>query len=78
MTKSVRTIAYSIHEEVKRMVPYLSDSGEVLIRCHPQVAETLHDEEREVIGEIRALTSKSVSIKADPLLHVEQFDIVES
>ena len=78
MTKSVRTVAYSIHEEVKRMVPYLSDSGEVLIRCHPQVAETLHDEEREVIGEVRALTSKTVSIKADPLLHVEQFDIVES
>ncbi len=78
MTKSVRTVAYAVHEEIKRMVPYLSDSGEVLIRCHPQVAETLHDEEPEVICEIRDMTSKTVSIKADPLMHVEQFYIVES
>ncbi len=77
MTKSVRTICYSIHQEVRKLVPHLQEGEELIIRCHPDVSKALRDGEREVLTEIEDLTRKIVTIKADPLMHVEQFDIVE-
>ncbi|RPJ61643.1 MAG: Rne/Rng family ribonuclease [Acidobacteria bacterium] len=77
MTKSVRTICYSIHQEVRKLLPLLQEGEELIIRCHPDVSKSLRDGEREVLTEIEDLTRKIVTIKADPLMHVEQFDIVE-
>ncbi len=77
MTKSVRTIAYSIHQEARRVRRDLSDESELLIRCHPDVARVLRGDEKQVVEEIRAMTGKVVSTKADPLMHIEQFDLVE-
>ena len=77
-TKSLRTIAYSIHEEVRKNRRHFGQSPELLIRCHPQVAEALREHEPEVIEEVEAMTGKSVAIQADPLLHVESFSIIES
>ena len=78
MTKSLRTIAYSIHGEVRKNRRHFGKSPELLVRCHPQVAETLREHEPEVIEEIEAMTGKAVAIQADPLLHVESFSIIES
>ncbi len=78
MTKSLRTIAYSIHGEVRKNRRHFGKSPELLVRCHPQVAETLREHEPEVIEEIEAMTGKVVAIQADPLLHVERFSIIES
>ena len=78
MTRSLRTIAYSIHGEVRKNRRHFGSSPELLIRCHPQVAETLREHEPEVIEEIEAMTGKAVAIQADPLLHVERFTIIES
>ena len=78
MTKSVRTICYLIHQEVRRMLPTLGDGGEVLIRCHPDVGKALGDEERQVLAEIEEMTGKIVSIKRDPLMPIERFDLVET
>ncbi len=77
MTKSVRTICYSIHQEVRKLIPHLQEGEELIIRCHPDVGKAFRDGEREVLTEIEDLTRKIVTIKADPLMHVEQFDIVE-
>jgi ribonuclease G len=77
MTKSVRTICYSIHQEVRKLLPHLQEGEELVIRCHPDVSRALRDGEREVLTEIEDLTRKIVTVKADPLMHVEQFDIVE-
>jgi len=77
MTKSVRTICYSIHQEVRKLLPHLQEGEELIIRCHPDVSKALRDGEREVLNEIEDLTRKIVTVKADPLMHVEQFDIVE-
>ena len=78
ITKSLRTIAYSIHGEVRKNRRHFGKSPELLVRCHPQVAETLREHEPEVIEEIEAMTGKAVAIQADPLLHVESFSIIES
>ena len=78
MTKSLRTIAYSIHGEVRKTRRHFGKSPELLVRCHPQVAETLREHEPEVIEEVEAMTGKAVAIQADPLLHVESFSISES
>ena len=78
LTRSLRTIAYSIHGEVRKSRRHFGKSPELLIRCHPQVAETLREHEPEVIEEIEAMIGKAVAIQADPLLHVERFSIIES
>ncbi|MFQ5739609.1 MAG: ribonuclease E/G [Acidobacteriota bacterium] len=78
MTKSVRTVAYSIHQEVRKMIPFLGGNGELLIRCHPDVAKAFRDSEKGVVQEIEEMTGEAVSVMADPLMHVEQFNLVET
>ena len=78
MIRSIRTVCYSIHQEVRRMLPHLGEGEEILIRCHPDVGKTLQDGERLVLKEIEELTDKVVSIKTDPVMHIEQFDVVET
>ena len=65
-------------ERFGRTARHFGKSPELLVRCHPQVAETLREHETEVIEEIEAMTGKAVAIRADPLLHVESFSIIES
>ena len=77
-TKSVRTICYIIHQEVRRAVPKMGESREIIIRCHPDVAKALKQSERVVADEIEEMTGKELSIRSDPLMHIEQFDLVES
>ena len=78
LTKSVQTVCYSIYQEVRRMLPYLEDGPELLIRCHPDVSRALKNRERQVVAEIEEMTGKAMSMKGDPLMHIEQFDLVET
>ncbi len=78
MVKSHRTVCYSIHSEVKKMLPTLGDGDELMIRVNPEVAHALREKEHSVLEEIQEMTGKDVSVKADPLVHFEQFDIVET
>ncbi|MBI3940026.1 MAG: Rne/Rng family ribonuclease [Acidobacteria bacterium] len=77
MVKSLRTVCYSIHAEVKKLVPTLGDGDEILIRVNPEVGRALREKESAVMEDIRDMTRKDASVKTDPLLHFEQFDIVE-
>lgn len=77
-TKSVRSVCYTIHEEVRRMVPLSQEDAEILVRCHPQVCEAFRNGERQVLEEIEELTGKAVSLKVDADMHIEQFDVVET
>ena len=63
--------------EVKKLLPTLGDGDELLIRTNPEVGRALRDKEHSVVEEIHDMTGKDVAIKTDPLLHFEQFDIVE-
>ncbi|MCH8319901.1 MAG: Rne/Rng family ribonuclease [Acidobacteria bacterium] len=78
MTKSVRTICYSIHQEVQKMTPHLENGREIMIRCHPDIGKALRDGEKRVMEEIEEMTGKSVSVQPDPLMHIEQFDVIET
>jgi len=77
MVKSIRTMCYAIHADVKRMVPFLGDGQELLIRCHPDVSKGLRDKEKEVLDEMAEMCGKDITVKSDPLLHFEKYDIVE-
>ena len=77
VTKSVRTICRTIHQEVQKMIAGLGEGQEILIRCHPDVGKALRDGEKRVVMEIEEMTGKVVSVKTDPFNHIEQFDVVE-
>ena len=78
MTKSVRTICYAIHQEVRKMIPHLDNGHEIVIRCHPDIGKALRDGEKRVMKEIEEMTGKAVSVQPDPLVNIEQFDVIET
>jgi Rne/Rng family ribonuclease len=77
-TKSTRTICYTIHTEVRKMLPHFGEGAELLVRCHPEVGKALRESEKQVVRDIEDMTGKIVSVKTDPVMHIEQFDVVES
>jgi Rne/Rng family ribonuclease len=77
-TKSSRTICYSIHTEVRRMLPHFGEGAELLVRCHPEVGKALRESEKQVVKDIEEMTGKIVTVTTDPLMHIEQFDVVET
>ena len=78
MTKSVRTICYSIHQEVQKMTPHLGNGRELMICCHPDIGKALRDGEKKVMTEIEEMTGRSVSVQPDPLMHIEHFDVIKT
>ena len=78
MTKSVQTICYSIYQAVQKMRPQNENSHKLMIRCHPEIGKALRDGEKMVLKEIEELTGRSVSVEADPLMNIEQFDVIET
>jgi len=78
MTKSVRTICYSIHQAVQKMSPHRKNGHELRIRCHPEIGKALRDGEKRVMQEIEEMTGRSVSVQTDPLMNIEQFDVIET
>lgn len=77
LTISIQTVCYSIYQKVNRMLSDLKDGSELLICCHPDVSAALQDSERQVVEDLRGMTGKVISTKGDPLMHIEQFDLVE-
>ena len=78
MTKSVRTICYSIHQEVQKLTPHLGNGRELMICCHPDIGKALRDGEKKVMTEIEEMTGRSVSVQPDPLMHIEHFDVIKT
>ncbi len=76
-TKSVRTICYSIHHEVRKMMRTFGQGRRLLVRCHPEVGKALRNGEAQVVKEIEEMTNKAVTVKSDPLMPVEHFDLTE-
>lgn len=77
-TKSPQTISYAIHDEVRKNVKQLKSDSELLIRCHPSVAEILRNKERDVISAIGDMIQRVVTVQADDTLHVEKYTFSES
>ncbi len=75
MVKSAQTICYEILAEARRISKDVDDHNEVILRVNPEVAKALRGAERDVLVEIETYLGGLVSIKSDPTVHQEQFDI---
>ncbi len=75
MIKSAQTICYEILAEARRVSKDVDSHNEVILRVNPEVAKTLRGTERDILNEIEAYLGGLVTIKSDPTVHQEQFDI---
>lgn len=74
-TKSPSTVAHEIFRELRRLGT-APDERKIVIGVHPSVAGVLHEEEVQGVGELERECEAKLIIKADPTLHLEQYDIV--
>ncbi len=74
--KSPTTICYEIFREIYREAPE-ARAKQIIVCCHPSVADVLYDEERAWLEELEGRFGKRIQIKAVPDYHVEQFDVME-
>ena len=75
MVKSSQTICYEILAEARRISKDVDHHNEVILRVNPEVAKALRGPERDVLAEIEAYLGGVVTLKSDPTVHQEQFDI---
>ncbi|MEE8423294.1 MAG: Rne/Rng family ribonuclease, partial [Thermodesulfobacteriota bacterium] len=72
--KSKETIILEIYKELLKEVPKRR-WGKVVVYVHPDIAELLYDDEREIIEDIEQRFKKKVVVKAMSMLHHEQFKL---
>jgi len=75
MVKSPQTVSYEILAESRRISKDVDHHNEVILRVNPEVAKALRGPERDVLAEIESYLGGLVTIKSDPTVHQEQFDI---
>ncbi|MEY3285054.1 MAG: hypothetical protein RIR86_3067 [Acidobacteriota bacterium] len=75
MIKSSQTICYEILAEARRVSKNVDSHNEVILRVNPDVAKALRSSERDILNEVEAYLGGVVTIKSDPTVHQEQFDI---
>ena len=76
LIRSVRTVCYSVHHQVQRMLPLSPDAKSMTIRCHPEIGKALRGGESVVLKEISKMTGQKVRVRTDPLLQIEQFEVL--
>jgi len=73
--KSSSTICYEILAEVKKIGADLNGQS-LLLRVNPDIARAFTDEERAVFKDLKQSIGKDVTLRPDPQLHHEQFDVM--
>jgi ribonuclease G len=73
MIKSVTTVCNEIYVEMRKMARHFD--RDVMVRVHPEVGKALKANNARWLQEMEELVKQTVLVKADPLLHPEQFDI---
>ncbi|MBS1983776.1 MAG: Rne/Rng family ribonuclease [Bdellovibrionales bacterium] len=73
--KSRDTVAYEILRECQRESVNAPDSQALAVYCHPAIAEIFAEEERVSIEELEKKLGRRVTIKVDPNLHLEEYEI---
>jgi ribonuclease G len=73
--KSSSTICYEILAEVKKVGDEL-DGHAVVLRVNPDIARALKEEESAVLRDLCQALGKEVTLRPDPHLHHEQFDLM--
>jgi Rne/Rng family ribonuclease len=76
MVKSIPTLCYEIQAEARKMATASeSDSPNLTLRVHPEIAKALKTRESMLIDELEQTSHKHVIIQSDATLHWEQYDI---
>jgi Rne/Rng family ribonuclease len=73
--KSIATICFDILTEMKKLSGELNGHG-VLLRVNPDIAKALREEESAILRDVERAVGRRVTIKPDPALHHEQFDVM--
>jgi ribonuclease G len=73
-TKNLRTVCYDIFRELERCA---LEGGTVGARvlAHPEVVDTLFQDERDTLDRLEERFSMKVSIQGDATLHIENFKV---
>jgi ribonuclease G len=74
-TKSPMTVCYEIFREIRKTGGSTRER-KIIVSVHPDVANLFYDEERQGVEELEREYGKKIVIKADPNLHIEQYDLV--
>ena len=75
VVKSTSTICFEILAELRKVKGDL-DGYRVQLRVNPDVARALKAEERGVLKEIERMLDKAITVRPDPQMHHEQFDVM--
>jgi ribonuclease G len=73
--KSASTTCYEIITELRKLGGDLDGRG-VVLRVNPEIARALRETEPDVLREAERLAGATLTIRPDPLLHHEQFDLM--
>jgi ribonuclease G len=74
--KSPSTVSYEIFREIQREAPMMK-GRQIVVSCHPSVAQVLYDEERGQVEELEKRFKRRITIKSSNEYHLEQFDVSE-
>jgi Rne/Rng family ribonuclease len=74
MVKSPATVCNEIFVELRKMRKHF-ESGDVLLRVHPETVKALKGNNARWLNDFEELTGKNILVKSDATLHPEQFDI---
>lgn len=73
--KSVLTICRTIQREIDRLAPTCK-GDEILIKAHPNVAAFFYKQEDALLEYLEGKYNKRITVRSDPELHYEQYEIV--
>ena len=74
LVKSITTVCNEIYTEVRKMSRSI-DRDDMVLRVNPEVGKALKAKNAKLLNELEQLTGKMIAIKADPMVHQEQFEI---
>ncbi|MCZ6580748.1 MAG: Rne/Rng family ribonuclease, partial [Nitrospirae bacterium] len=74
-TKSATTVVYDIFRDIRR-IGRAAGQQKIVVGANPRIVDLLLDPEHEGIEELEREYQHQILIKPDPLLHLEQYDIV--
>jgi len=73
--KSKQTVCYEVLRDLERQRKDFF-GRQVLVMAHPAVAAMFYDEERAALERVEERMHAVVTVKADPNLHLESYDIL--
>ena len=74
LVKSPVTVCNEIYAEVRKVAPTL-ERDDMVLRVNPEVAKVLKSQGATRLREIEEVSRKAVSVRPDPQVHQEQFEI---